>query len=230
MSDSTPVLELRDIVRAYHTDSAPLMVLSDLNCQVSRGEAVGLVAPSGTGKSTLLHLAGLLEFPTQGDVLIDGQETKLLNDDGRTAIRRDKVGFVYQFHHLLPEFSALENVALPMMVAGQGARAANAAATEVLERVGLGHRLSHRPAKLSGGEQQRVAVARALANNPVLLLADEPTGNLDPQTSETVFALLLDMVRERQMSALIATHNLDLAQRLDRVVTLIDGKVVSPAD
>ena len=227
MSDAaTPTLELRDVVRAYRTDADPLTVLSNTNCAIAPGEAVGLVAPSGTGKSTLLHLAGLLEFPTEGDVLVEGQSTNKLDDKGRTSIRRDKLGFVYQFHHLLPEFTALENVALPIMVAGGSARAAKVKATEILERVGLGHRLSHRPAKLSGGEQQRVAVARALANDPVLLLADEPTGNLDPTTSETVFSLLLDMVRERGMSAMIATHNIELAGRLDRVLTLQDGSIV----
>ena len=226
MSEAAPVLELRNIVRAYRTDAEPLQVLTQATCTIAPGEAVGLVAPSGTGKSTLLHLAGLLEFPTEGDILIEGQATNGLDDAGRTAIRRDRIGFVYQFHHLLPEFTALENVALPIMVAGKSAAAAKGKAGEILERVGLGHRLSHRPAKLSGGEQQRVAVARALANDPVLLLADEPTGNLDPATSETVFSLLLDMVRERGMSALIATHNIDLAKRLDRVLTLHDGAII----
>lgn len=223
---SEPVLELRGISRSYRTDSEPLSVLSNLDLSIEAGEAIGLVAPSGTGKSTLLHLTGLLELPTEGEVFVQGKLTTALEDNRRTEIRRDKLGFVYQFHHLLPEFTALENVALPIMVKGENSTKAKGRAQEILERVGLGHRLHHRPAKLSGGEQQRVAVARALANDPVLLLADEPTGNLDPATSDTVFLLLLEMVRERGMSALIATHSIELAGRLDRVVTLAEGRIV----
>lgn len=227
MSDAeAPALELRDVVRTYKTAAGPLTVLEGASLAVSKGELVGLVAPSGTGKSTLLHVAGLLELPDGGDVAIDGRACGALNDSQRTSIRRNTVGFVYQFHHLLPEFSAQENVALPRMVAGQGRGAARKAANDLLDRVGLTARASHRPAKLSGGEQQRVAVARALSNDPAILLADEPTGNLDPATSDTVFNLLVEMVRERRMSALIATHNIDLAERMDRVVTLQDGKIV----
>ncbi|MEQ8829813.1 MAG: ABC transporter ATP-binding protein [Alphaproteobacteria bacterium] len=223
---SVPALELRDVVRTYKTAAGPLTVLEGASLSVGRGELVGLVAPSGTGKSTLLHVAGLLELPDGGDVAIDGTACGALNDTQRTAIRRNTVGFVYQFHHLLPEFSALENVALPRMVAGEGKGAAKSAAGELLDRVGLTARATHRPAKLSGGEQQRVAVARALSNSPAILLADEPTGNLDPATSDTVFNLLVEMVRERGMSALIATHNIDLAERMDRVVTLQGGRIV----
>ncbi len=223
---SVPALELRDVVRTYKTAAGPLTVLEGASLSVGRGELVGLVAPSGTGKSTLLHVAGLLELPDGGDVAIDGTACGALSDAQRTAIRRNTVGFVYQFHHLLPEFSALENVALPRMVAGEGKGAAKSAAAELLDRVGLTARATHRPAKLSGGEQQRVAVARALSNSPAILLADEPTGNLDPATSDTVFNLLVEMVRERGMSALIATHNIDLAERMDRVVTLQGGRIV----
>jgi lipoprotein-releasing system ATP-binding protein len=223
---SVPALELRDVVRTYKTAAGPLTVLEGASLSVGRGELVGLVAPSGTGKSTLLHVAGLLELPDGGDVAIEGTACGALNDTQRTAIRRNTVGFVYQFHHLLPEFSALENVALPRMVAGEGKGAAKSAAAELLDRVGLTARATHRPAKLSGGEQQRVAVARALSNSPAILLADEPTGNLDPATSDTVFNLLVEMVRERGMSALIATHNIDLAERMDRVVTLQGGRIV----
>lgn len=218
-------IELRDVDRIYKTAAGPLTVLEGASLTVGKGELVGLVAPSGTGKSTLLHVAGLLELPDSGDVLVDGRACGGLSDLDRTDIRRRNVGFVYQFHHLLPEFSALENVALPQMVSGKSARDANDAAAKLLERVELTARASHRPAKLSGGEQQRVAVARALANDPTILLADEPTGNLDPGTSGIVFDLLLEMVRERGMSALIATHNIDLAGRMDRVVTLQGGKI-----
>jgi lipoprotein-releasing system ATP-binding protein len=220
---SDPVLELRDVVRAYKTAAGPLTVLDGASLSVGSGELVGLVAPSGAGKSTLLHVAGLLERPDGGDVFVRGAACGALGDLERTGLRRDTVGFVYQFHHLLPEFSALENVALPPMVAGKSKRVARDIAGGLLERVGLSHRLGHRPAKLSGGEQQRVAVARALANDPAVLLADEPTGNLDPETSETVFALLLEMVRERGMSAVIATHNITLARNMDRVLTLRGG-------
>ena len=224
MSDA-PVLELQKVVRTYSTAAGPLTVLDGTNLSIGRGELVGLIAPSGTGKSTLLHVAGLLEWPNGGDVLIDGQSCGSLDDKARTTLRRDKIGFVYQFHHLLPEFTALENVALPPMVAGQPRRKATQSAEDLINRVGLSARATHRPAKLSGGEQQRVAVARALANNPSILLADEPTGNLDPGTSDIVFDLLLELVRERGMSALIATHNIALANRMDRVVTLTDGHI-----
>lgn len=219
-------IELRDVGRVYKTAAGPLTVLDGASLTIAPGELVGLVAPSGTGKSTLLHVAGLLELPDSGDVLINGRACGDLRDQDRTELRRHNVGFVYQFHHLLPEFSALENVALPRMVSGRKIKEAKAAAGDLLDRVGLSDRATHRPAKLSGGEQQRVAVARALANDPTILLADEPTGNLDPGTSDVVFNLLLEMVRERGMSALIATHNIGLAGRMDRVVTLQDGGIV----
>lgn len=223
-------LELRQVVRTYKTDAGPLTVLSDASLAIHHGELVGLVAPSGTGKSTMLHVAGLLEMPDGGDVFIDGAACGGLEDVARTALRRQSVGFIYQFHHLLPEFSALENVALPRMVAGSSRREAEKIAAGLLDRVGLTARARHRPGKLSGGEQQRVAVARALANDPAVLLADEPTGNLDPATADTVFDLLLELVRERGMSALIATHNIDLAERMDRVLTLQGGKIAAHSD
>lgn len=224
MSD---VLVLDGIGRTYTTAAGPLTVLSDASLRVGRGELVGVVAPSGAGKSTLLHIAGLLEKPDGGDVLVEGEACGRLPDLERTRLRRQAVGFVYQFHHLLPEFSALENVVLPQMIARKSKPAAKQAAADLLARVGLEARASHRPARLSGGEQQRVAVARALVNEPAILLADEPTGNLDPTTSETVFDLLVSLVREKNMSALIATHNLALAERMDRVVTLEDGHIAA---
>lgn len=204
----------------------PVVVLEGASASLRSGEIVALVAPSGTGKSTLLHIAGLLDTPTAGVVHVAGRSTAGLDDLARTRLRRDAIGFVYQFHHLLPEFSALENVALPRRAAGHGRRAAEEGARDLLHGVGLAHRVAHRPAELSGGEQQRVAVARALANAPALLLADEPTGNLDPETSEQVFAMLLDRVRARGLTALIATHNPDLAARMDRVLRLQDGRIV----
>lgn len=219
---SKPVLVLRGVERSY----GALTVLKDVNFTLNAGEMVGLIAPSGAGKSTLLHMAGLLDSPTAGEIEIDGQASAKLSDAGRTELRRRTIGFVYQFHQLLPEFSALENVVLPQMIGGVGRKAAAARATELLSIVGLKERLHHRPGKLSGGEQQRVAIVRAIANQPKLLLADEPTGNLDPGTAEGVFAELLRLVRETGLAALIATHNLDLARRMDRVVTLRDGAVV----
>jgi lipoprotein-releasing system ATP-binding protein len=194
---------------------------------LSAGEIVALVAPSGTGKSTLLHLAGLLERPDAGEVIVEGRAAGTLSDDARTAIRRGTIGFVYQFHHLLPEFTAEENIALPQMAAGTPRGAANARARELLAAFGLTGREHHRPGKLSGGEQQRVAIARALANRPRILLADEPTGNLDAGTADRVFAELLDAVRNHGVAALIATHNPELAARMDRVVTLRDGRIDS---
>lgn len=219
---SKPVLVLRGVERSY----GALTVLKDVNFTLNAGEMVGLIAPSGAGKSTLLHMAGLLDSPTAGEIEIDGQASAKLSDAGRTELRRRTIGFVYQFHQLLPEFSALENVVLPQMIGGVGRKVAAARATELLSIVGLKERLHHRPGKLSGGEQQRVAIVRAIANQPKLLLADEPTGNLDPGTAEGVFAELLRLVRETGLAALIATHNLDLARRMDRVVTLRDGAVV----
>jgi lipoprotein-releasing system ATP-binding protein len=220
-------LRLEGIGMVYdEAGRAPVVVLDGASVTLAAGEIVALVAPSGTGKSTLLHIAGLLDTPTAGRVWIGGQPTEGLDERARTLLRRDTVGFVYQFHHLLPEFSALENVALPRRAAGMARRVAEEGARSLLDGVGLGHRVDHRPAELSGGEQQRVAVARALANAPKLLLADEPTGNLDPETSEHVFGMLLDRVRGSGLTALIATHNPELAGRMDRILRLRDGRIV----
>jgi lipoprotein-releasing system ATP-binding protein len=219
-------LVLRGVGRVYRSGDEALTVLRDADLTLRPGEIVALVAPSGTGKSTLLHLAGLLERPDSGAVLVDGQDAGTLPDPARTAIRRDSIGFVYQFHHLLGEFSALENVVLPQMIAGRRRRDAEARAHELLDTLGLAARADHLPGKLSGGEQQRVAIARALANAPRVLLADEPTGNLDVGTSGVVFDALLSVVRGQGVAALIATHNPDLAARMDRRVTLRDGRVV----
>jgi len=222
---SEAALELRDVSRTYKSGTTPLTVLDRANITVSPGELVGLVAPSGAGKSTLLHVAGLLEFPDGGDVLVDGESCGLMSDRERTRIRRNKLGFVYQFHHLLPEFDALENIMLPEMIAGKSKREAKQTAGALLEAVGLSARATHRPSRLSGGEQQRVAIARALANEPSVLLADEPTGNLDPATADKVFAILVSQVRDRGLGALIATHNLALAEQMDRVLTLENGQI-----
>lgn len=193
---------------------------------IRQGELVALVAPSGAGKSTLLHMAGLLEWPDGGDVMIEGNSCGRMSDDRRTAIRRMTVGFVYQFHHLLPEFSALENVAIPQLIAGRTKRAARERAMALLESVGLSPRAEHRPARLSGGEQQRVAIVRALANEPRLLLADEPTGNLDVHTSGSVFEMMVGVVRDTRLAALVATHNPELARKMDRAITIEDGRLV----
>ncbi|TCH96995.1 ABC transporter ATP-binding protein [Roseococcus sp. SYP-B2431] len=224
---SSPPLELRAVERRYKTEAGALEVLKGADLILEPGEIVALVAPSGTGKSTLLHLAGLLERPDGGEVFVEGRAAGTLSDDARTAIRRNTIGFVYQFHHLLPEFSALENVVLPQMAAGVSRSEAKARGEELLNQFGLGARLDHRPGKLSGGEQQRVAIARALANAPKVLLADEPTGNLDVATADMVFEELLREARDRGLAALIATHNPALAARMDRVVTLMDGKVAT---
>ncbi|GLK64091.1 ABC transporter ATP-binding protein [Paracoccus kondratievae] len=218
MSD---VLVLEGISKTYGlAGPAPVPVLSDLSLSVAQGEVVALVAPSGAGKSTLLHIAGLLDTADSGRVLLNGRDMSGQNDRTRTEARREQLGFVYQFHHLLPEFSAAENVILPQLANGVAEGAARARALDLLGRVGLSHRADHRPAQLSGGEQQRVAFCRALANQPSLLLGDEPTGNLDPATSDRVFDVLMALVRETGLAALIATHNLDLAQRMDRVIRL----------
>ena len=219
-------LALRGVVRTYRSAAGDLPVLRGADLILAPGEIVALVAPSGTGKSTLLHLAGLLEKPDGGEVLIDGRDAGRLSDAERTSIRRDSIGFVYQFHHLLAEFSALENVVLPQMIAGVPRRRAAVRAKTLLESFGLGQRTGHLPGKLSGGEQQRVAIARALANAPAVILADEPTGNLDVGTADVVFAELLRMVRGQGVSALIATHNAELASRMDRTVTLREGLIV----
>ena len=220
------LLQMRDISRTYQTGEESLTVLDGANITLRSGEIVALVAPSGSGKSTLLHLAGLLEKPDAGQVVIDGEDAGGLPDDRRAAIRLRKVGFVYQFHHLLAEFTALENIALPQMIAGVPEAQANARAMELLEKFGLAARAAHAPGKLSGGEKQRVAIARALANRPRLLLADEPTGNLDVTTADVVFSELLHIVRSENVAALIATHNPDLAARMDRQVSLRQGRLV----
>ena len=215
------VLRLEAITRTFGLGGpAPVEVLRGIDLTIAAGEVVALVAPSGTGKSTLLHIAGLLDVPTSGRVHVNGADMTGASDALRTRARRRDLGFVYQFHHLLPEFSAAENIILPQLADGIGQGAATARADELLAAVGLSHRAHHRPAELSGGEQQRVAFCRALANRPALLLADEPTGNLDPETAERVFALLIEMVRATGMGALIATHNHDLAGRMDRIVGL----------
>lgn len=224
---SEPVLRLQGIVRRFRSGrQGEIAVLDGLDLAVAPGELVALVAPSGAGKSTLLHIAGLLDRPDAGEVRIDGRAMNSEPDRERTATRRAKVGFVYQFHHLLAEFTALENVVLPQLANGMAARAAEQRARDLLTRAGLEARLAHRPAELSGGEQQRVAFCRALANRPQLLLADEPTGNLDEVTAARLFELLLSIVRETGLAALIATHNADLAARMDRVVHLERGRAV----
>jgi lipoprotein-releasing system ATP-binding protein len=222
-------LVLRDVRRTYRTEAGELPVLRGADLRLRGGEIVALVAPSGAGKSTLLHLAGLLERPDGGSVWVDGIDAGSLPDAARTAIRRDTIGFVYQFHHLLGEFTALENVVLPQMIAGKSRKGAAERGMALLSSFGLAPRAGHLPGKLSGGEQQRVAIARALANAPEVLLADEPTGNLDVDTAGVVFEELLAMVRRENLAALIATHNPDLAARMDRTVTLREGRVVEVA-
>jgi lipoprotein-releasing system ATP-binding protein len=222
---STLVLELRGVRRVFRLAGTELTVLDGVDLDLRTGEIVALVGPSGAGKSTLLHVAGLLERPDGGTVLIGGEDCGNLSDERRTLLRRSEIGFVYQFHHLLPEFSALENVMLPQMIAGVARPRARAKSAELLDRVGLASRAWHRPARLSGGEQQRVAIVRALANDPRILLADEPTGNLDHTTGDDVLRTLLDLVRHTGLAALIATHNLELARRLDRIVALEDGRL-----
>ncbi len=223
---AAPVLRLDHVGRSFRQGEEVLHVLRDICLDLHAGEAVALVGPSGAGKSTLLHLAGLLERADDGRIFIAGQDCTRMSDRRRTALRRDYIGFVYQAHHLLPEFSALENVVIPQRIAGRGKGAAMERARTLLDRLGLSARLHHRPARLSGGEQQRVAIARALANEPRLVLADEPTGNLDPDTAVTVFAELMDLTRERGVAALIATHNLDLATAMDRACHLHEGHLL----
>ncbi|WP_025030246.1 ABC transporter ATP-binding protein [Nitratireductor aquibiodomus] len=223
---AAPILELKGIERSYREGEGRLTILKDATFSLKPGEMVALVAPSGAGKSTLLHLAGLLEAPDAGEVTIAGRACGRLSDDARTAIRRNEIGFVYQFHHLLPEFSAEENIMIPQMITGMAPAEAKQRAGQLLDYLRVGHRASHRPAELSGGEQQRVAIARAVANAPRVLLADEPTGNLDPRTAGYVFDALEALVRQSGLAALIATHNHELAARMDRVVTLDGGKVV----
>ncbi|WP_061935625.1 ABC transporter ATP-binding protein [Aureimonas sp. AU22] len=222
----TSSLRLAQVERHYLQGESRLTILDHADMEIAAGEMVALVAPSGAGKSTLLHIAGLLEKPDGGDVFVNGTSCAGLDDAGRTDMRRSSIGFVYQFHHLLPEFSALENVMLPQMIRGLSHKVAADRAKMLLEYMRLGQRVSHRPAELSGGEQQRVAIARAVANNPYVLLADEPTGNLDPTTSSYVFEAMTALVRQSGVAALIATHNHDLARRMDRAVTLKGGKIV----
>jgi lipoprotein-releasing system ATP-binding protein len=224
MSD---VLRLENITRLYREGEGQLEVFSGLSMSLKAGEVVALVGPSGAGKSSLLHIAGLLEAPTSGEIYIEGAATSTLGDTEKTRIRRESVGFVYQAHHLLPEFDALENVILPQMIAGKSRDAAATEAARLLTVVGLEKRLTHRPSQLSGGEQQRVAIARALANKPKILLADEPTGNLDPRTSGGVFDALIAITRAEGLAALIATHNFELAARMDRALLLHQGKLVA---
>jgi lipoprotein-releasing system ATP-binding protein len=225
-SDQAPALHLQDLRRAYAQGSRVIEVLKGATASLYPGETVALLGPSGAGKSTLLHIAGLLERPDGGAVVIDGVDCVKLGDSERTGMRRSEIGFVYQFHHLLPEFSALENIVLPQLILGLPRTEAEERAKQLLGSLGIAERADHRPAQLSGGEQQRVAIARAVANGPRLLLADEPTGNLDPPTAERVFEQLLGLVRQSGVAALIATHNLDLAARMDRTLRLKDGTLV----
>ena len=226
MNKIAPVLELKKITKSFKQGSQKLEVLRGIDLDIQAGEVVALLGPSGSGKSTMLQIAGLLDQPTKGEIYLNGQKCSKLNDVMRTLLRRDYLGFVYQYHNLLGDFDALENVVLPQLIAGKKKKEAEERAKWLLSRLGLDKRLKHRPAALSGGEQQRVAIARALANAPKLLLADEPTGNLDPKTSDIVFSELVTIVKETGLSALIATHNFDLANKMDRKVTLQDGKII----
>ncbi|MEL6666764.1 MAG: ABC transporter ATP-binding protein [Pseudomonadota bacterium] len=221
----TAVLELRGVVRQYKSEGGVLRVLEGADLTLNQGELVGLIGPSGSGKSTLLHTAGLLEKPEGGVVYLEGENCMTLNDAGRTRLRREKLGFVYQFHHLLPEFNARDNVAMPLMVGGMKRRKAREKAEALLAEMGLSERLKHQPGQMSGGEQQRVAIARALVNDPRLVIADEPTGNLDPATTERVFESLIRMARSEGAAVLVATHNMALTRHMDRVLTLKDGKL-----
>ena len=222
MSKSDTALHLSNIARRY----GDLVIIENVDFKLARGETVALLGPSGSGKSSLLHIAGLLETPSEGEVLVSGQATSVMNDAVRTRLRRDALGFVYQFHHLLPEFTAIDNVALPRLIRGDSKKSADAEAARLLTALGLGERLTHQPGQLSGGEQQRTAIARALANNPDILLADEPTGNLDPKTSDMVFDALLKLIREEGLAALVATHDQRLAKRMDRIVVIKDQKLM----
>ena len=226
MNKKAPVLELKNVYRSFKQGTQTIQVLHGVDLDIEKGEIVALIGPSGAGKSTLLQLAGLLEKPTKGDIYLEGQKMSVLNDAVRTSLRRDYLGFVYQYHNLLADFDAVENVMLPQLIAGVKTKDAEEKAKWLLKKLGLEKRFKHRPAEMSGGEQQRVAIARALANTPKLLLADEPTGNLDPNTAENVFASLIAIVKETGLSALIATHNFDLADRMDRKVKLENGKLI----
>ena len=223
---TSAVLRLRNITRIYHQGPKELVVFRQANLEVYPGELVALVGPSGAGKSTLLHIAGLLERPDEGEIEIAGKDCNTLGDAERTAIRRVDIGFIYQFHHLLPEFSALENIEMPQLINGLDAAEARERSLQLLKMLGLSERADHRPAQLSVGEQQRVAIARAVANSPKILLADEPTGNLDPETSNRVYRQLLELARLAGLSALIATHNMELAQKMDRQLVMSGGELV----
>lgn len=225
-ADGVPVLSLQGIHRTFHQGREALNVLNGADLEIAGGEIVGLIGPSGAGKSTLLHIAGLLEAADGGEIYVCGEASSGMNDNQRTAVRRNHLGFVYQYHHLLPEFSAIENVMIPQIISGFSRKEARERAGELLKWMGMEPRLKHRPARLSGGEQQRVAIARAIASTPKLLIADEPTGNLDPHTADDVFDILLKLARDSNLSALIATHNADLAAKMDRVVRMQDGILV----
>lgn len=227
---NTLTLELKNVFRSYKQGTQTLEVLRGVDLDIEKGEIVALLGPSGSGKSTMLQIAGLLEKPTKGEIYLDGRKCSKLGDAVRTGLRRDYLGFVYQYHNLLPDFDATENVMLPQMIAGISVKAAREKSEWLLKRLGLEKRLKHRSSELSGGEQQRVAIARALANTPKLLLADEPTGNLDPKTAEIVFNELLAIVKETGLSALIATHNFELADKMDRKVKLSEGKLVEAGE
>ena len=224
-----PILKLENVTRTFTQGTRDIHVLQGANAELWAGQAVALVGPSGAGKSTLLHIAGLLEPPTSGRVVVNGHDCAELSERDRTRLRRQEIGFIYQFHQLLPEFSALENVVIPQLILGKSKKDADVRARELLGGLGLADRVDHRPATLSGGEQQRTAICRGLANAPNLLLADEPTGNLDPKTSERVFSELIAMIRQQGVAALIATHNMELASRMDRVLRMDDGKLVEMA-
>lgn len=220
---SNEILSLKDVKRTFKQGKNRLNILQGCDLTLNKGEVVALVGPSGSGKSTLLHIAGLLEKPDSGKITICGEPCNDMDDDNRTRIRRHNLGFVYQYHHLLPEFSAIENISIPQVIAGKNKKTSRIRSIEMLERLGLSERSTHRPARLSGGEQQRVAIGRALSNAPKLLLADEPTGNLDPKTADEVFDVLLHLARGTGLTALIATHNPQLASRMDRIITLDNG-------
>lgn len=222
-----PILAIRDVTKSYHQGEREIQVLNSVSADIFKGEAIALVGPSGSGKSSLLHILGMLDKADSGKVYLNGQDCTNFNDAERTAIRKSDIGFVYQFHQLLPEFSALENVVIPQLINGHSRKLADGRAQVILKFLGLEDRLNHRPNAMSGGEQQRVAIARAIANEPTLLLADEPTGNLDPNTAERVFQSLMGLIRQTGLAAIIATHNLELANRMDRVLQMQDGKLYS---
>lgn len=219
-------LKLNNISKAYQQGSQKLSILNEVSFELNKGETVALIGPSGCGKTTMLQICGLLDNADSGEVLINGKATAKFSDDEKTATRKTELGFIYQFHHLLPEFTALENVIIPQMINGNNKKMAAKRAKYLLDKMGLKNRINHRPSELSGGEQQRVAIARALANSPALLLADEPTGNLDPETAANVFAILTDMVKEISLATLIVTHNPELAKKMDRVITIQNGRLI----